>query len=77
MRQLLTFLLQRIVDHPEEIKVTEETDDTGQIILNVQVHPEDIGRVIGKGGKIINALRQVIKIIAIKQQQRVRINIQD
>lgn len=66
MKNLLEFLLIHLVDHPEDVSVEETEDDRGLVYI-LHVHPEDIGRVIGKGGSIIHSIRSIAKIRAIKE----------
>jgi len=75
MKELLAYLLNNIVDHPEAVTIDEETDATGTIIYKVKVHAEDVGKVIGKQGKIINSIRNLVRIKAIKLQQRARVEV--
>ncbi len=63
--ELVGFLVQGIVSHPEEVEVEEFFDDIGTV-YGVRVHAEDIGRVIGKEGRVANALRHVVKAAATK-----------
>ncbi len=76
MKQLLEYIIPNIVNHPEDVKV-EETNQDGLINLTIQTHPEDVGRVIGKSGKVIKAIRQIARILAIKQGVRVNIDVLD
>lgn len=73
MDKLLKFLISQIVDQPDAVTVAEATDDTGTVILTATVAPTDMGKVIGKGGKIISAIRELVKVKAIKSNQRVRV----
>lgn len=74
MKQLLEYLVPNIVNNPEtvEIKESQEGDVT---TLLIKVDPEDMGRVIGKSGKVIKAIRQLVRIIAIKKGVRVRVDV--
>ncbi len=72
--ELVGFLVQGVVSHPEEVEVEEFLDDLGSI-YGVRVHPEDIGRVIGKEGRVANALRQVVKAAAVKANTHVVVEI--
>ncbi|MEK7119085.1 MAG: KH domain-containing protein [Patescibacteria group bacterium] len=65
MKDTLHFLLTSIVDHPDDIVIDENTDSE-RTMLTIHVHPEDMGKVIGKSGRIIRALRDLIKLIAAK-----------
>lgn len=66
MKDVLQYLLQYIVDHPDEVEI-EEIEEDDRIILEIQAHPDDMGRIIGKNGRIIKALRDLTKIQATKQ----------
>lgn len=72
--ELVGFLVQGIVSHPEEVEVEEFFDDAGTV-YGVRVHPEDIGRVIGKEGRVASALRHVVKAAATKIGTHVTVEI--
>jgi len=74
MKDLLAFLTKSIVDHPEEI-VIEEKEEDGQTNLNLQAHTEDIKMIIGKKGRTIKAIRELLKIRAIKEKKRFSFNL--
>ncbi len=76
MKQLLEYIVPNIVNHPEDVVITETQED-GLVVLTIKVHPEDTGRVIGKAGKIINSIRQIVRVLAIKQGVRVNVEIAD
>lgn len=76
MKQLLEYIVPNIVNHPEDVILTEEASD-GSVNLSIKVNPEDMGRVIGKSGKVIKAIRQIGRIIAIKRGLRVNIDVVD
>lgn len=76
MKSTLEYILSNLVDHPEDVVVTE-TDDNGKIILAIKVHQEDIGKIIGKQGRIIHAIRDIIKIIAAKHDTYVDVVIEE
>ncbi len=75
MNQLLLDLVSAIVDNPQAVSVEETLDDQGMTTLKLKVDPQDIGRVIGKEGKIITALRTLLRLAAMKQGKRVRIDL--
>ena len=60
MRELLEYLAREIVDEPDAVEVTETEDDRG-LLLSLRVAPEDMGKVIGRGGRTARALRSVIR----------------
>lgn len=66
MKDTLLFLVQSIVDHPDDVVVTEENNED-RTILRLTTNPEDMGRVIGKSGRIIRAIRDLVKLIAAKR----------
>jgi len=68
-------IVESLVTHPDEVVVTCDKIDDGRIRINIIVNPEDRGRVIGKQGKTINALRTVIKAAAVKTNQKVNIKV--
>lgn len=72
MKNLLEFLLIHLVEHPEDVKIEEEEGERGFTYI-LHVNPEDIGRVIGKGGSIIQAIRNIAKIRAVKEGIRAQI----
>ncbi|MFZ2202557.1 MAG: KH domain-containing protein [Microgenomates group bacterium] len=76
MKQLLEYIVPNIVNHPEDVVITEESAE-GVENLFIKVNPEDMGRVIGKSGKVIKAIRQIGRIIAIKKGLRVNIDVVD
>lgn len=72
--ELVGYLVQGIVGHPEEVEVEEFFDDAG-IVYGVRVHADDIGRVIGKEGRVANALRLLVKAAATKTGHHVTVEI--
>ena len=75
MQELLLFLAKSLVDHPEAVKVTE-TEGPEAIILELNVAQEDMGKVIGKQGRIAKAIRSVIKAATAKNAKPVFVEIQ-
>jgi predicted RNA-binding protein YlqC (UPF0109 family) len=72
MKNLLEFLLIHLVDHPEDVKVEVIEEERGTTFM-LHVNPEDMGRVIGKGGAVIQAIRHLAKIRAVKEGIRAQI----
>lgn len=72
--ELVGFLVQGVVTHPEEVEVEEFLDDIGSV-YGVRVHPDDVGRVIGREGRVANALRHLVKAAATKTGARVAVEI--
>lgn len=67
MKDTLLYILQKLVDHPEDVNISE-SQDGDSTILTINANQEDIGKIIGKSGRIIKALRDIIKLMATKQQ---------
>lgn len=76
MKNLLEYILIHLVQYPEDVRI-EETEDERGFLYTIHVNPEDIGRVIGKGGSVIHSIRNIGKIRAIKEGIRARITIED
>ena len=77
MRDLLEFLTRSLVESPDEVKVTEVEEIDGEVVLEVEVADDDLGRVIGRGGRVANALRSVMKAAATREDKRVVVDILD
>ena len=77
MRELLEYLARGLVEHPDSVRVTEVTEDDGSVVLELSVHDDDYGSVIGRGGRTATALRTVIKAAAVKDNRRVFVDIVD
>lgn len=76
MKDKLETLVKAIVDNEEKVEISE-TSENGIINLIITVDPADMGKVIGKGGKVIKSLRNVIKIAAMKQNVKVFVNLSE
>jgi uncharacterized protein len=71
MKQLIEYIVSNIVNHPESVVITEEqTEDKEATKYLIKVDPEDVGRVIGKEGKVIKSIRQIVRIAAIQKGTR-------
>ena len=74
MKELVEYIAKSIVNLPDDVVVTEETDEQG-IMLKLQVADEDKGRVIGKQGRIAGAMRTLLRVKAAKAGTRVNLEI--
>ncbi len=70
MEQLISYIVKSLVDNPDKVKITTENESEKVIILNVVVDPSDLGKVIGKGGKIANSIRTIVKSASAKSGRR-------
>jgi predicted RNA-binding protein YlqC (UPF0109 family) len=76
LERALTHLVGKIVDHPDEVSVTSVSSPRGDV-LEIRVHPDDLGRVIGRAGRTAKALRTVVSALAGKRRVRVDVVDQD
>jgi len=70
MRELVEFLARALVEDPDSVRV-EEVEDAGDLVLEVTVGEDDLGRLIGKGGRVANAIRTVAKAASARAERRV------
>ena len=77
MRELLEFLARTLVSDEEAVQVTEVEEIDGEVVLELEVADDDLGRVIGRGGRVANALRLVMKAAATREDKRVVVDILD
>jgi uncharacterized protein len=76
VKELLEFLARSLVDNPEEVRV-EETESSDGVLLRLTVAKEDVGKVIGKQGRIARALRTVVKASAVRDGKQATVEIVD
>ena len=74
MKDLLEYIIKAIVSEPDEVKITEENSDEG-LLFKLEVAPDDKGRVIGRQGRVAQALRTLLRVKAAKEDTRVRLEI--
>jgi hypothetical protein len=72
---LLEFLARGLVDEPDAVRVDREERDDGVVVLRLHVAPDDVGKVIGRQGRIVRALRTVIRASASRSHERVTVEI--
>ncbi len=76
MKELLEVIASALVDSPEDVVIVEEEDEN-QIVLNLKVAPADMGKVIGKQGRIAKAIRTVVRAAGSKGNKKIMVDIQD
>ena len=74
MKELVEVIAKALVDHPEEVKVTE-TEREDAILVELSVAPADMGKVIGKSGKIAKAIRSVVQAASVESEKKVIVEI--
>ena len=70
MEQLISYIVKSLVDNSDKVEVATEIESEKVVILKVSVDPSDLGKVIGKGGKIANSIRTIIKSASAKSGRR-------
>jgi predicted RNA-binding protein YlqC (UPF0109 family) len=76
MTELLEFLVKALVEDPAAV-VVEELEEDGDLVYEITVAEDDLGRVIGKGGRVANAIRTIAKAAAVRIDRRVIVDILD
>lgn len=75
MKELVEVIAKALVDNPDEVAVTE-TEKGDELVLELTVAPSDMGKVIGKQGRIAKAIRSVVKAAASKEDKKITVEIQ-
>ena len=74
MKDLIEYIVRSIVDDPSQVRVSE-VEGANTIIYELRVAPEDMGRVIGKGGRVANSIRTLLRVVATRQGKRATLEI--
>jgi uncharacterized protein len=77
VEELLAYLVRSLVDSPDEVTVESFEEDGGTLVLELHVADGDAGKVIGRGGRTVAALRTVVKAAAVRDGQRVLVDVVD
>ena len=77
MEELLRYLARALVDNPDDVRVGSFEEEDGTVVLELEVGEDDVGQVIGRGGRTINALRAVVRASAVKDGRRVLVDVVD
>ncbi len=77
MESLLSYLARGLVDDPDQVSVESFEEDDGTVVLELSVAEADTGKVIGRGGRTVSALRTVVKAASVKQNRRVLVDVID
>ena len=76
MKELLLYMAKNLVDDPDAVSVTETSDDEGKV-LELRVAPGDMGKVIGRQGRIAKEIRTIVKTVAMRTGEKVTVEIVD
>lgn len=74
MKELVEYIARSLVDHPDAVEVTEILGRT-VIVIELRVAPDDMGRIIGKAGRVANAIRSLLRVMATQEGKRVNLEI--
>ena len=77
MEELVEYLVRSLVDEPDEVTVDAFEEDDGTVVIELRVADDDVGKVIGKGGRTVGALRTVTKASAVREGCRVLVDVVD
>ena len=77
MKDLIEFLARALVDNPDQVSVESYEEDDGTVVYEVRVAEDDVGKVIGRSGRTVNALRAVLRAAATREGRRVLVDIVD
>ncbi len=75
MRELIDIVVRAVVDHPEQVTVQEHTDEEGTLVIELRCAPDDAGRVIGRQGRTIKAMRTLLHAAGIRSDVGVRLDL--
>ena len=75
MKELLYYIVKALVENPDEISITEKTREDGELVLELTVAQSDMGKVIGRQGRIVKAIRSIMKSAAAHENIRVSVDI--
>jgi hypothetical protein len=77
MEDLLEFLARALVDRPDEVSVEGFEEDDGTVVLEIRVAEDDVGKIIGRGGRTVSSLRTVMRAVASRKDERVLVDVVD
>jgi len=75
-QEFLEYVVKTLVDHPEDVKIERKVDEMG-VLLSLKINPEDMGVIIGKGGTTARAIRNLVRIVGLKNHARVNLKIEE
>jgi predicted RNA-binding protein YlqC (UPF0109 family) len=75
MKELIEYIAKSLASKPEDVVVTEDTNEEGQVVIRLQVADEDMGRIIGRQGRVAQAMRVLLRVRAVKDETRANLEI--
>lgn len=76
MKELIEFIVKSLVEHPEEVQVTESGNGS-RVRIELRVSQDDMGRVIGKGGKVANSIRTLLRVAAERAGRQAALDVRE
>jgi uncharacterized protein len=77
VRDLIEFLARALVDSPDDVSVESFEEDDGTLVYELRVAEDDVGKIIGRSGRTVNALRAVVRAASIRDGRRVLVDVVD
>ena len=74
MKELIEYVVKALVDHPDDLRIAE-IEGERTIVYELRCHPEDVGKVIGKSGKTVGAIRVLLSTVAARQNKRAMLEV--
>lgn len=74
--EFLEYIVKALVDHPKDVQVERKVDEMG-VLLSLKVNPEDMGQIIGREGSTAKAIRNLVRIVGLKNHARVNLKIEE
>lgn len=74
MKELIEYIVKALVDHPEDLRIAE-IEGERTVVYELRCHPEDVGKVIGKSGKTVGAIRTLLSTVAARQNRRAMLEV--
>ncbi len=75
-KDFLEYIIKALVDHPEDVKIDRKVDEMG-VLLSLNINSEDMGQIIGKRGATAAAIRNLVRIVGLKNHARVNLKIEE
>ena len=75
-KAFLEYVVKALVDHPEDVKIERTVDEMG-VLLSLRVNQEDMGQIIGRGGSTAKAIRNLVRIVGLRNHARVNLRIEE
>lgn len=75
-KDFLEYVIKSLVDHPEDVKIVRSVDEMG-VLLSLDVHQDDMGKVIGRSGNTAKAVRTLLRVVGMKNNARVNLKVNE